>query len=238
MSQNPQFSKEARSLLLHKHHGILSTISVEIPGYPFGSVVPYCLDFQGNPVILISTIAQHTKNIRANSKVSLTITEEEIGNVQAKGRLTIVANAIPIEKEIEEIGERYYQYYPESKDYHQTHDFSFYRLELVRARFIGGFGKIHWIQPDLFLNPSPFTPEEETRIINHMNEDHQKAMRHYLRAYRKMEIEETDSVKMAGIDSEGFDLRFNKQIVHFEFDESISNTKEARTVLVAMAKKE
>ena len=56
----------ARNLMMKEYQGILSTHSVEAQGYPFGSVTPYCFDRKGRPVILISLIAQHTKNIKAN----------------------------------------------------------------------------------------------------------------------------------------------------------------------------
>lgn len=61
---------ETRGLLLREYHGVLSTHPVDTPGYPFGSIVPYCLDRRGYPEILISRIAQHTKNIQADPKLS------------------------------------------------------------------------------------------------------------------------------------------------------------------------
>lgn len=59
--------KEARKLLLSEYQAILSTHSVDVSGYPFGSVVPYCLNKNGEPIILISSIAQHTKNILSDA---------------------------------------------------------------------------------------------------------------------------------------------------------------------------
>ncbi len=56
--------KHARELLLKEYRGVLSTHSKSMPGFPFGSVVPYCLDDQGRPLILISRIAQHTHNLQ------------------------------------------------------------------------------------------------------------------------------------------------------------------------------
>lgn len=55
--------RPARELLLKEYRGVLSTHSKSMPGFPFGSVVPYCLDAEGNPLILISRIAQHTHNL-------------------------------------------------------------------------------------------------------------------------------------------------------------------------------
>ena len=81
MSEYDKFTmkaKNARALLRAEKDGILSTHSLDVPGYPFGSVTPYSLDKKGRPVILISDLAQHTKNIEANSKISLTITASSL----------------------------------------------------------------------------------------------------------------------------------------------------------------
>lgn len=172
---------EARKLLLREYHGVLSTLSIDAPGYPFGSVVPYCLDRRGCPVLLISRIAQHTKNIQANPKVSLIVTQGEIDDIQSAARLTCLSDASRIREEDEDTPARYYRYFPNSQNYHKVHDFDFYRLELARARYIGGFGDIHWIDPAALLQPNPFTEEEERGMVRHMNEDHVEAMVHYCR---------------------------------------------------------
>ena len=62
-------AKNARELLLKEYRGALSTLSKAMPGFPFGSVVPYCLDEQGRPLILISRIAQHTHNLQKDPTV-------------------------------------------------------------------------------------------------------------------------------------------------------------------------
>ncbi len=71
MSKNNQAALKARTLFNTRCDGVLSTHSIDLPGYPFGSITPYCFNRHGQAVILISTIAQHTKNIKANNKVSL-----------------------------------------------------------------------------------------------------------------------------------------------------------------------
>ena len=173
-------NNEARRLFLQQSFGVLSTISLDVPGYPFGSITPYCADRQCRPVIYISRIAQHTQNILADSRVSLTVLENaDSGDVQARGRLTCIANARPLSKDEEDVSERYFRYVPQARDYAGTHDFEFFRLELVRVRFIGGFGRIYWIEPDQFISQNPFSPSQEARILQHMNEGHMAALRHY-----------------------------------------------------------
>lgn len=142
---------EAKQLLIDSSHGFLATHSVDVAGYPFGSVVPYCLDHSGQPVILISGLAQHTKNIKANPKVSLTIAKGA-EDVQSEARLTYIADAEDLGRDNTEIADRYFKRFPNMKELGSFGDFSFFRLNLVRGRYIAGFGKIYWIERDQLLN--------------------------------------------------------------------------------------
>ncbi len=89
-------AKQARDLLNSEYQGILCTHSLEVEGYPFGSVVPYCLGADGQPIILISTIAQHTKNISVNNKVSLISTESGSDDAQTVGRITYLGDVCAV----------------------------------------------------------------------------------------------------------------------------------------------
>jgi len=221
----------ARRLLLQQSFGVLSTISLDVPGYPFGSVAPYCVDQQGRPVVYISTIAQHTKNILADPRVSLTVVENHgaaDGDVQAHGRLTYIADARPAAKDESDLHDRYFRYFPSARQYQQTHDFGFFRLEPVRIRFIGGFGRIYWVEADEIAIPNPFSPAQESRIIQHMNHDHGDAIRHYTGG---------DSAEMVGIDDRGFDVLKSGSKIRFFFDTPVRNMDEARQALIAMAKR-
>src|SRR5215471_10843787 len=107
---------QAARLLFHQEsYGVLSTLSVDVPGYPFGSVTPYCADSNGQPILYISRIAQHTKNIEADRRLSLTIVESasDSKDVQARGRLTLIGDGVPLESNVAEISERYFRYFPE-----------------------------------------------------------------------------------------------------------------------------
>lgn len=227
-------AKDARKLLLSEYQAILSTHSVDVPGYPFGSVVPYCLNKAGKPIILISAIAQHTKNILSDPKVSLTVTEGGADDLQTVGRITYIANAEKMDDDQDSI-ERYYQYYPQSRDYHKIHDFDFYQLQAVRIRFIGGFGQIYWVEKDDFLLVNPFTFEEEKGMIDHMNLDHVEAIKHYCDA-NGIQYSADDSPIMVGIDSEGFNIRSGARIHRINFIEPVMSELEVRKALVAMAK--
>jgi heme oxygenase (biliverdin-IX-beta and delta-forming) len=233
---NDKKAKEARKLLLSEYQAILSTLSVDVDGYPFGSVVPYCLNKNGEPIILISTIAQHTKNILSDPKVSLIATEGGADDLQTVGRITYIGNAIKLDDDDSDSKERYYNYFPQSRGYHETHAFDFYRLQLVRVRFIGGFGQIYWVEKDNFLLVNPFNFDEEKGMIDHMNADHLEAIKHYCDLY-KIKCLADDIPVMVGIDSEGFNLGVATRIHRINFEEPVLSAENIRKVLVEMAKK-
>ena len=222
--QNP-----ARSLILDESFGVLSTISLDLAGYPFGSVTPYCMDRMGRPLIYISPIAQHTKNIMADPRVSLTVLERtETDDVQSQGRVTYIANASEVPGDDRDSSERYFRYFPSARQYDRTHAFEFFRLEPVRVRFIGGFGQIFWVEPHEFMLANPFSPMEESRIIQHMNQDHPDVVRRMV---------DGDSAEMVGIDAEGFDVLSSDRKTRVSFATPVYSVEEARRAFVQMAKR-
>ena len=222
--------QSARRLFLQESFGVLSTLSLDVPGYPFGSVTPYCADGAGRPVIYISEIAQHTKNIKADSKVSLTVVDSHTpdGDVQSRGRVTLIGNAAPIPPGDQRARQRYLRRLPESQPYDQTHDFAFYRIDLVQIRFIGGFGQIHWVKPAEFLIDNPFSEVQEARILDHMNTDHAPVLSRYAGVNHAI---------MTGIDAEGFDMIGDGRKLRVHFEKPVNNMEEARAALVAMSKR-
>ena len=222
---------ETRQLLLNSYQGVISTHSQYMAGYPFGSVVPFCLDGDGHAIILISDLAQHTKNLKADAHCSLLVLGEG-DDVQTAARLTILANAQPVKsEEVDAVSQRYYRYFPQSRDFHQVHDFSFWRLMAVKYRYIGGFGRIHWAEPSVKSNP--FFGDDEADMVNHMNEDHANALPLYCQQ-ALIDVPENAVLSMVGIDSEGFHLRVNDKVVYIAFPQSLSSPLQVREALVAM----
>lgn len=223
----------ARRLLNHQRVGVLSTHSIDVEGYPFGSIAPYTLNYDGEPIILISDIAQHTRNIKQNNKVSLTVYESQADDPQSGSRLTWIGDAVSVDASDKGSRDRYLRSFPSAESYFETHDFSFYRIGLRRARFIGGFGEIYWIEPDNMLLKNPFR-ETERGIIEHMNKDHQQALLHYCKVIGVAGVE---AVAMTGIDSEGFDLLADHHKLRIDFDSPVHTTEEARAALVSLARR-
>jgi len=128
-----------------QQYGVLSTHSLSESGYPFGSITPYIISDDGNIAILISHLAEHTHNIEANPKVSLTIFDpRDAKNPSAGARITCLAN---VEKEDNETELRkdYLRQFPESEIILGLPGFHFYLLKLTKIRLVAGFGQVKWI---------------------------------------------------------------------------------------------
>ena len=222
---------EARRFTRGQHSGVLSTISKRIEGFPFGSVAPFILDHAGRPVILISTLAEHTKNIDADPRVSL-IVQPYSPDMQVTGRVTLLGRAERLADK-SELGPRYLRFHPQAADYFAMHDFSFYRIEPVRLRWIGGFGRIHWVEPADYLAAPGTLAEQEAGILEHMNADHAENLRAYCRHVHGLEPTGAD---MIGIDPDGFDVRADGQRLRFDFDAPVSDAQGARAALVDLAR--
>ena len=221
---------DARRFIRAQHSGVLSTISLRLDGFPFGSVAPFILDHAGRPVILISTLAEHTRNLDADPRTSL-IVQPYAPDMQVAGRVTVVGRAEKLADK-SELGSRYLRFHPQAADYFAMHDFSFYRIEPVRVRWIGGFGRIHWVEAaDYLLPASPLAGQEEG-ILTHMNTDHRDTLRAYCRHVHGVEPE---AAEMIGIDPDGFDVRAGQDVLRFDFDDPVTDAQAARQALVGLA---
>jgi len=225
-------AQEARLMLRSHRYGVLSTISKKFSGYPFGSITPYLVDHDGSLLILISLLAEHTKNILNDPRASLITHDQRDPHIQTQGRVTALGNA-ELEPERERAALRYLRYFPEAGSYFSMHDFSFYRIRPNAIRYIGGFGRIHWVDMENYaLQPYPLI-EQESDVIAHMNADHQDTMRNYCSHYHQFTALD---VEMLGIDIDGFDVRADGQVFRFDFAQPVTDAQQARTILVEMAR--
>ncbi|MDW8322856.1 MAG: DUF2470 domain-containing protein [Burkholderiales bacterium] len=222
---------EARRFTRRQQQAVLSTLSQRLEGYPFGSVAPFVLDHSGRPVILISELAEHTRNLRADARCSL-IVQPFSPDMQTAGRVTVVGRAAPLADKTA-LAPRYLRYHPQAGDYFAMHDFAFWRIEPVRIRYIGGFGRIHWVEPQDYLLPEGPLAEQEAGILAHMNADHPHNLRDYCRHVHGVEPQ---TVEMVGIDPDGFDVRADGRLLRFDFPAPIADANAARAALVQLAR--
>lgn len=224
-------ASEARHFLRSTHNGILSTHSARFEGYPFGSVAPFVLDQEGQPLVLISTLAEHTRNIMADCKTSLLVFAGA-EDLQGGARLTLIGDAEQTDKNDPFLRARYLRYFPSAEQYFDAHDFYFYRIQIQQARYIAGFGRMSWIAGAEFKSPANRLATLEAGILEHMNTDHGDNLIAYCRHFHQVE---TGQAEMLGIDSDGFDVKTGEQILRFDFEHPVTDAQSARAALVAMA---
>ncbi|MFT7618332.1 MAG: putative heme iron utilization protein [Planctomycetota bacterium] len=224
----------ARKLLRKIDCGVLSTMSLEMPGFPFGSITPYATMHDGRVVILVSDIAQHTKNMKADDKVCLTVMHNADGNKQEQGRATLIGHIelVP-EDRVTEVSERYFAFFPEARHYSKAHAFSYYSLSPERVRYIGGFGKIFWIEKPEWHLDTPEWAADEAGMVEHMNDDHEDALKSMAKFFCGLEAEE---VTLVAIDVEGCHIKADRAIGYIPFDEPATTSEEVRHAMVALTK--
>ena len=233
---------EAKQFLRSTRSGVLSSFSVKFDGYPFGSVMPFVLGHDCQPVLFISNIAEHTKNIIANPKISLLVIQSELKNAEdlhANGRLTLIGDAEKLDKNNTELMARYCRYLPDSTGYLAMHDFQFYRINITQARYIAGFGKMGWMAGDEIVDVknSNSIAALETSMIEHMNADHQDSIMQYCQHFYSASPKR---VNLIGIDCDGFDVEAmvddDIKILRFSFESPIVDANSARAAFVALSK--
>ena len=176
---------EVRRLLRLGGAGALGTHAVSAAGYPFVSSLPYGLDEACRPVFLVSGLAEHTRNLLADPRASLLVLEGEGWRLD-QARVTLLGRVLPLEPG-EAIRTRYLRYRPEAADYLALGDFRFFRMEPERARFIGGFGRMGWV--DACPLPQQLDPAAEAGLLENLARL------------------APPGVSVLGVDFEGLDLR-------------------------------
>lgn len=224
--------RTASEFLRAGRYGVLATHSRSLPGYPFGSITPYVLGAVGEPVIYISTLAEHTRNINTDPRVSLTVFDPaDAADPQAGARLTWIAEAHALSADAAgAVAERYYRFFPAARAYAGTHDFSFYALRPVRLRYIGGFGKIGWIEPYEIDLSNPLA-DAEAGIVEHMNRDHADALRAYCRHFFGRDAQQATLV---GADADGVDLLADGAALRLPFAARAEDVDALRQQLIAL----
>ncbi len=226
-----ELGTEARRFVRAHPHGILATLSKRLDGFPFGSVAPFVTDQSGAPIILISTLAEHTRNIQQDNRVSL-IVHPCSDDMQTAGRVTLSGHAMQLANKTS-LRKRYLRHLPQAAQYFDMHDFQFYRIDITAVRYIGGFGKIHWIEPNSYQAPANQLAELEDGIVEHMNNDHANSFVDLCRHAHQLQV---GSAAMIGIDCDGFDVRAEGKLLRFEFTAPIIDAAGARAALAAMTR--
>lgn len=148
-----QAAAAARALLAAESVGVLSTISVRHAGTPYGSITPYALDAGGAPLLLLSALAAHTHNLRADSRAGLFVGDRSAAaDPQAGARISLMGHAEPLLADlVPDARARYLARWPQAAQYLALSDFAFWRFTIEEARLVAGFGEIRWLPATALL---------------------------------------------------------------------------------------
>lgn len=227
--------RTVRTLLRALDRASLATnLPGEPAGWPYASLVLVAVDHDLSPILLLSDMAEHTRAIKADGRVSL-LFDGTVGLDQplTGPRATVLGRAVRTADQ--RLKTRFLTRHPDAALYAGFKDFAFYRVAVERAHLVGGFGKIRWIDAAELAPPSaPGLAEAEASIVDHMNADHADALQLYA---AKLIGRAGEGWTMTGIDPEGLDLRRGGEVARLAFDVPLQAVGEARKVLVDLVGK-
>src|SRR4051794_28247602 len=237
MKETADFSAShlARSLLRRSRQGALATL-VPGSGDPYCSLVNVASDPNGSPILLISRLALHTRNILADPRVSLMLDERAEGDPLEGARIMLAGRAEQARDADEAIlRRRYLNAHPSAEVFVNFEDFSFFRIRPTGAHLVAGFGRIVDLEPGQFLtdvSEADALLEAEQGAIEHMNADHREAMNLY--ATKLLGAEQADW-RCTGCDPDGMDMQAGAQTLRLEFPERVTSGTALRKMLVKLA---
>jgi hypothetical protein len=227
-------SRLARSLLRRSRQGALATLMAGT-GDPYCSLVNVASHADGSPILLISRLALHTKNILGDARVSLMLDERAPGDPLEGARIMLAGHAEPVRADDAPVlRRRYLNAHPSAEAYAEFKDFAFFRIRPTGAHLVAGFGRIVDLPPDRFLTDlcdATALLEAEPGAIEHMNQDHRDAMNLY--ATRLLGAEAAD-YRCTGCDPEGMDMQAGATTLRLEFPERVTDGNELRKMLVRL----
>jgi len=232
----PSHAERALTLAAGQTTGGLGTVALEPAGYPYTSFVTFAL-LGGDPLFLISRLAEHTRNLNADARASLLVHETGNADPLANGRVTLIGRCEKLPRGDEPARQAFLAVHPGAAYYVDFADFDFYRLGVEAVRYIGGYGRMSWVEADAFRRAQvdPVAPAA-TRILEHMNTDHASALVAYARAFTR--AVDAEQATMTAIDRHGFEMTVKTPRgvgpARVAFASPLENADAARVQLVAL----
>ncbi len=236
--------EEARAVVRRADRAGLATLLAapdggeESPGsgpWPYASLVLPCADHDASPLLLLSDLADHTKNLKADPRAAL-LFDGSAGwtDPLAGARVSLLGTLEPLDEP--RLLARFVARHPGAETYAGFADFRLYRMAVARAHLVAGFGRIHWLEAaEVLFDCAGAEPlaEAEADIVGHMNADHLDAIQ--LMA-RNTLGQDGDDWSMTGIDPEGADLRCGGRVARIAFELPVRGPEEARRELVRLTR--
>jgi heme iron utilization protein len=229
----PNPGTDVRSLMRRAKRCALGTL--ETDGAPYVSLAMVALDHDATPLLLLSDLADHTRNLKRDGRVSLLFD----GTVEAQ--IPLAGNRATLQGTAERTTDerhraRYLARQTDAAAYADFRDFNFYRVRVERAHLVAGFGRIHWLTgTDVLLDTGGMSAlaVAEPEIIAHMNGDHAEAIQLYA---TRLCGRVGQGWRLTGIDPEGCDLARGAETARVDFDAAVADAESARMALVRLVK--
>ena len=223
MQPNSDFdaARLARSLLRRSRQGALATL-MPGSGDPYCSLVNVASHPDGSPILLISRLALHTRNLLGDARASLMLDERAEGDPLEGSRIMLSGRAEQASgDDVAILRRRYLNAHPSSEAFVNFKDFSFFRIRPTGAHLVAGFGRIVDLKPEQFLTgiaDAAALLEAEQGAVDHMNADHRDAMNLYA---TKLLGAKTDDWRCTGCDPCGMDLQAGTTTLRLDFPQRI-----------------
>ncbi|MBV9522586.1 MAG: DUF2470 domain-containing protein [Alphaproteobacteria bacterium] len=210
-----------------------ASLATSLEGRPYASLVLIATAPDGAPLLLLSDLAQHTRNIAADRRVSLLIDGSTARDEPLAGaRVTLIAGVEPCADPA--LLARFCLRHPSAAAYAGFGDFRLYRIAVERAHLVAGFGRIAWVDRDALLPPGlDMLAAAEPDILRHMNEEHGDAVQLYA---ERLCGRRGEGWRMTGIDPEGLDLGRGGEAARLDFAEPLRDADAVRPALAALAR--
>ena len=227
--------KLTRSLLRRSRQGALATL-MPGSGDPYCSLVNVASHPDGSPILLISRLALHTRNLLGDARISLMLDERAEGDPLEGSRIMLAGRAEQADgDDVAILRRRYLNAHPSSEAFVNFKDFSFFRIRPSGAHLVAGFGRIVDLKPEQFLtdiSDAASLLEAEQGAVDHMNTDHRDAMDLY--ATKLLGARSADW-RCTGCDPEGIDLQAGTTALRLDFPRRIVTPAALRQVLKQLA---
>ena len=205
-------------------------------GDPYCSLVNVASHPDGSPILLISRLALHTKNLLADPRVSLMLDERAEGDPLERSRIMLAGRAEEASGDDAAIlGRRYLNAHPSAEAFVEFKDFSFFRIIPSAAHLVAGFGRIVDLKPGQFLtdiSDAGALLQAEPGAIEHMNADHREATNLYA---TKLLGAGPAEWRCTGCDPDGIDIQAGPKALRLDFPERVTGPGELRKMLVRLA---
>jgi putative heme iron utilization protein len=236
MQPTPDFdpAKLAKSLLRRSRQGALATLMTG-SGDPYCSLVNVASHPDGSPILLISRLAVHTRNILADNRVSLMLDERAAGDPLEGARIMLSGRAEQAGSDKDLLQRRYLNAHPSAEAFVSFEDFSFFRIRPTGTHLVAGFGRIVDLKPEQFLTDLSDAEDllaAEEGAVAHMNADHRDTMNLYA---TKLLGAAAGEWRCTGCDPEGIDMQAGQTGLRLDFPERVTDATALRKMLVRLA---